>query len=911
MLKLLIIILLISFNYSIQALSKDDLLVVAVATNKTDEYQRFIRSLNVYGFKYEIYNRDQTPSTDDGQWMKILRENLVRYKDDKTKVLLVTDAYNAIFSQGPEFVLDKFEALKPARIVFGAEDVCWPDEQLKYDYPLVKGNEKRFLNADSFMGYASDIYEMISSQDEIKDEQLFFTKLFLDETTRNKWSIVIDKGAEIFMNLNDAIDELELPVNGDEVYVHNIWTNSTPTVIQGYGSGKKSLNYLSNYIARTWSPTTGCLQSKENVVDVTQIDDLTKWPIVYIALFIEYPTPFLREYFEKIMKITYPKQRMGVLVHNHVEYHKNITEQYLKKFKQDEYKFVKYLNVNDDMTEGEARQQAIHECQEDKCDYLFVIDSIVHIDHPDTLIALININRTVVAPMLLRPGQTWSNFWGDYSDEGFYLRSPDYMDFVNYNKMGLFNVPHIAHAYLINGTFLQHFTPKYIDSAIDPDVKVCQSIRDAGYFMFINNEMNYGHLIDPENFNISLTQPELYEIFNNVKDWKARYLHPDYQKSLEPNATIEQPCTDVYWFPFLSEEFTESFINIMETYNIWSGALHQDVRLAGGYENVPTDDIHMTQVDFQEHWLFILRDIVQPIQQKVFTGYFSDPPKAVLNFVVRYMPDRQKSLRAHHDASTYTINLALNDVGKDYEGGGCRFVRQNCSVLSTRRGWALMQPGRLTHLHEGLPVTKGTRYIMYTNSIDLNIGFTDALTLEEYEDDVELIKLRFDSTRPCRFFSDDRYPKVEEGLANCSWYEKDACCKRTEVASVFESMYTLHQASTQCRNMMNYLMCFFCAPDQYLWYIKKRVKICETFCNEFYQHCKTAEFSGNTIGTLYKSGLQFCEANNFNVVTNDCFAFDASVFSSASYLFQSTIFIFNLVKLCLVIIFVFTVVNYF
>ncbi len=38
-----------------------------------------------------------------------------------------------------------------------------------------------------------------------------------------------------------------------------------------------------------------------------------------------------------------------------------------------------------------------------------------------------------------------------------------------------------------------------------------------GFFMFITNEMNYGHLIDPENFNISLTQPELYEVFNNVK----------------------------------------------------------------------------------------------------------------------------------------------------------------------------------------------------------------------------------------------------------------------------------------------------------------------------------------------------------------------------------------------------------
>ncbi len=76
-----------------------------------------------------------------------------------------------------------------------------------------------------------------------------------------------------------------------------------------------------------------------------------------------------------------------------------------------------------------------HECQEDKCNYLFILDSIVHIDHPDTLIELIRYNRTIVAPMLLRPGKTWSNFWGDYTDEGFYQRSSDYMDFINYNKM--------------------------------------------------------------------------------------------------------------------------------------------------------------------------------------------------------------------------------------------------------------------------------------------------------------------------------------------------------------------------------------------------------------------------------------------------------------------------------------------
>lgn len=46
-----------------------------------------------------------------------------------------------------------------------------------------------------------------------------------------------------------------------------------------------------------------------------------------------------------------------------------------------------------------------------------------------------------------------------------------------------------------------------------------------------------------------------------------------------------------------------------------------------------------------------------------------------------------------------------------FQGGGCRFHRYNCSIESPRKGWSFMHPGRLTHLHEGLPTTNGTRYI--------------------------------------------------------------------------------------------------------------------------------------------------------------------------------------------------------
>ena len=72
----LIVVFLVGFAYAIQAFDKgnfkykliiqviwnnyylDDLLVVAVVPNETDGYHRFIRSLNIYGFKYEVFTRE-------------------------------------------------------------------------------------------------------------------------------------------------------------------------------------------------------------------------------------------------------------------------------------------------------------------------------------------------------------------------------------------------------------------------------------------------------------------------------------------------------------------------------------------------------------------------------------------------------------------------------------------------------------------------------------------------------------------------------------------------------------------------------------------------------------------------------------------------------------------------------------
>ncbi|KAA0196354.1 hypothetical protein HAZT_HAZT003804, partial [Hyalella azteca] len=176
-----------------------------------------------------------------------------------------------------------------------------------------------------------------------------------------------------------------------------------------------------------------------------------------------------------------------------------------------------------------------------------------------------------------------------------------------------------------------------------------------------------GHLVSADNFVTKHFRPEMWQLFENRWDWEARYLHENYSSSLVENATIAMPCPDVYWFPLFKERYAQDMIDVNENFGGWSDGSHYDKRLEGGYETVPTVDIHMNQIEYRYEWLEILRAYVQPLQLRVFEGYNNDPPQALMAFTVRYKPDEQPLLRPHHDTSTYTINVALNRPGIDFQ----------------------------------------------------------------------------------------------------------------------------------------------------------------------------------------------------------------------------------------------------
>ncbi|KAL5013601.1 hypothetical protein ScPMuIL_007871 [Solemya velum] len=698
----------------------DGLLIVTVATEETDGFRRFMRSAKKYDLDVEVHGLgvkweggDVATYPGGGQKVLLLRDGLKDYKlRDDLKIMFV-DSYDLVFTNGAKDILERFERLQ-ASIVFSAEGFCWPDESLASSFPTVKSNEKRYLNSGGFIGNAKEVVEMLNHLDiaPADDDQLYYTQIYLDSSLRHQWSIKLDTRSEIFQNLNGALGDVTLKFMGTHSYLYNIKTGVTPVVIHGNGPIKAEFNRLANYLVDGWTANSGCQTCKEDTITLKEVKE-DDYPSVLIALFVEVPSPFIAEYFQAVTALNYPKNKIHIFIHNAVKFHEKDVTTFLEAAPES-YLSVTTVSPNDNLSEDAARNWAVDECIKKNCNYLMVIDSLVQMTNPDTLKILIEQNRTVLAPMMTRVGKLWSNFWGAINQQGFYARSEDYTDIAENRRIGVWNVPYLTTVYLVHASVLPNLQQAYTSDLFDPDMAICSFLRKQGRFMFVTNRFNFGHLVDNEHFDTKHLHNELYQIFDNPYDWEKRYIHENYSKSLEDGAEISSPCPDVFWFPVYKPIFCQQLIEEMENFGQWSGGKNDDPRLAGGYENVPTVDIHMNQIGMEKHWLHFLSKYVQPLQQKVFLGYISDPPRAIMMFTVRYRPDEQPLLRPHHDSSTYTTNIALNRPEIDFEGGGCRFIRYNCSVLATRQGWMLMHPGRLTHFHEGLRVTKGTRYIMVT-----------------------------------------------------------------------------------------------------------------------------------------------------------------------------------------------------
>uniref|UniRef100_A0AAQ5Y724 procollagen-lysine 5-dioxygenase n=1 Tax=Amphiprion ocellaris TaxID=80972 RepID=A0AAQ5Y724_AMPOC len=708
----------------------EKLLVLTVATEETDGFRRFMQSANYFNYTVKVLGMgeawkggDVGRSIGGGQKVKLLKKAMEDLADQEDLVVLSVDSYDLIFAGGPEEILRKFQQANH-KVLFAAEGLIWPDKRLSDKYPSVRSG-KRYLNSGGIIGYAPYINRIVSQWNlhDNDDDQLFYTKIYLDPLQRETLNMTLDHKCQIFQNLNGAVDEVLLKFGTGRVRVRNTAYDSLPVVVHGNGNTKMYLNYLGNYVPNAWNYEHGCSHCDDDVVDLSQ---LKEYPNVLVGVFIEQPTPFLPEFFQRLLTLDYPKDKLKIFVHNNVSvYH----EKHIQRFWEENrnvFSSFKVVGPEENLSQGEARNMGMDLCRKDAtCDYYFSIDSDVMLTNRQTVKLLIEQNRKIIGPLVTRHSKLWSNFWGALSLDGYYARSEDYVDIVQRKRVGVWNIPYMAHVYLVKGSVLRNELKErnyFVLEKLDPDMALCRNAREMGVFMYITNRHDFGRLISTANYNISHYNNDLWQIFENPVvshyDLSLFFTHNSSRSRCDSSLfsvvslclLLLQPCPDVFWFPVFSVKACDEIVEEMEHYGSWSGGKHEDKRISGGYETVPTDDIHMKQIGFDKEWLHFIREFISPVTLKVFSGYYTKG-YAIMNFVVKYTPERQAYLRPHHDSSTFTINIALNNKDTDFQGGGCRFHRYNCSIESPRKGWSFMHPGRLTHLHEGLPTTNGTRYI--------------------------------------------------------------------------------------------------------------------------------------------------------------------------------------------------------
>uniref|UniRef100_A0A8C6L5G2 Procollagen-lysine,2-oxoglutarate 5-dioxygenase 1 n=1 Tax=Nothobranchius furzeri TaxID=105023 RepID=A0A8C6L5G2_NOTFU len=688
------------------------LLVVTVATKETGGFSRFLRSAKY--FNYTVLGRGETWTGGDymsapggGQKVRLLKAALEKMTSEDQIVLFV-DSFDVVFASSPKELLRKFQQAKH-KVVFSSESLIWPDRHLEDKHPHVReGN--RFLGSGGFIGYLPNVKQMISNWTGGDDDsdQLFFTKIYIDPAKRKALNITLDSKCRLFQNLHGALDEVVLKFENGRVRARNVQYDTLPVIIHGNGPTKLQINYLGNYIPNTWSFEDGCTVCHQNLRSLSE----SEFPLVVIGIFIQQPTPFVSVFFERLLKLQYPKNRLRLFIYNQEPHH----EGQVSSFLQDHgslYQDFKSVGPEEEMDAPASRDLAFDLCRKDEdCDYFFNLDIDVVLQNENTLKILIEQNLPIIAPMITRSGRLWSNFWGALSADGYYARSEDYVDIVQGRRVGVWNVPYVSSVYLVEAGVLRSDLKQnqlFTSSSLDPDMAFCHNVRSQGIFMFVSNMDTFGRILSTENYRTEHLHNDLWQIFENQQDWQDRYIHENYTRMMT-DKLVENPCPDVYWFPIFTDVACNHMVEEMEHFGKWSGGGNVDTRIQGGYENVPTIDIHMNQINFEKEWHKFLLEYIAPVTEKMFPGYYTKA-HFELAFVVRYKPDEQPFLRPHHDASTFTINIALNQVGIDYKGGGCRFLRYDCSIQAPRKGWALMHPGRLTHYHEGLPTTAGTRYI--------------------------------------------------------------------------------------------------------------------------------------------------------------------------------------------------------
>lgn len=579
-----------------------ELAILTVATDRTAGYVRFERSCRAYGLSCiplgmgtEWRGGDMANGPGGGWKTNLLRDALDEMLsdeddsaggDDGDALVMFTDSYDVILTGTAEDILQRYDD-SGATVLFGAEDFCWPDKSLKSSYPPPPiENGLKFLNSGGFVGPASTLRAILDAGGDIQDgddDQLYYTLIYLNAVLRERFNIKLDHAASLFQNLNGQYDDVKIvfpPVlegkdapKLQEPYLLNKVHNTRPLVVHGNGPSKKHLLGLGNYLAKSWSVNgNSCLACSE---DVLELDPSQPLPKIVMGIFVTERTRDMKGFWRNVTNLSYDKGSIDVVLYNQVPDHTQSMSRFLSRHGA-EYDSVTVLSSKSVATiaagalhdERSARAFVVSRCESDpSCDYVFVVDADARLTDTFVIQTLIRHNRPIVAPLLVRRGWMFSNYWGALSPSGWYESAFDYGAIIYKERRGIWNAPFVRSAMLMNATSVirnPKARPMYdLGRWEDVDMDFMQDVRDkGGVFAYVSNAAEFGYLVeelkegdeekgeDPEEDEDDVQKPLSFDASGSVLKETAA---PMNAEECVPNQTCEEQETNL---PINKEDVT-------------------------------------------------------------------------------------------------------------------------------------------------------------------------------------------------------------------------------------------------------------------------------------------------------------------------------------------------------------------
>ncbi|XP_064450292.1 procollagen galactosyltransferase 2 isoform X2 [Mirounga angustirostris] len=277
-------------------------------------------------------------------------------------------------------------------------------------------------------------------------------------------------------------------------------------------------------------------------------------PTVLVAILARNAAHALPHFLGCLERLDYPKSRMAIWAatdHN-VDNTTEILREWLKNV-QRFYHYVEWRPMDEPESYPDEigpkhwpgsrfahvmklRQAALRTAREKWSDYILFIDVDNFLTNPQTLNLMIAENKTIVAPML-ESRALYSNFWCGITPQGFYKRTPDYLQIREWKRMGCFPVP------MVHSTFLIDLRKEASDKLMfyPPHQDYTWTFDDIIVFAFSSRQAVDGPPMEPSQFVSAVPKypdkmgfDEIFMInLKRRKDRRDRMLRTLYEQEIE------------------------------------------------------------------------------------------------------------------------------------------------------------------------------------------------------------------------------------------------------------------------------------------------------------------------------------------------------------------------------------------